>query len=56
MIDVGYDPEEILNAIRGQMEHGKYPPDGVYGDGKAGERIADTLAVCELTVQKRMTY
>ncbi len=56
VINVGHDRQEIMNAIRGQVENGKYPPDNIYGDGKAGERIADILAVCDLAVQKQITY
>lgn len=56
VINVGYDRKEIANAIGKQVEDGKYPPDKIYGDGKAGERIADILAVCDLTVQKQLTY
>jgi len=56
VINVGYDGKEIVNAIGRQVGHGKYPPDDIYGDGKAGERIADILATCNLTVQKRIAY
>jgi len=35
---------------------GKAPRDLLYGDGKAGERIADCLASAPLTVEKRLTY
>ena len=28
----------------------------IYGDGQAGERIAETLATCSFRVQKRITY
>lgn len=56
VINTGYDRTEILNAIRKQLDHGKYSPDGIYGDGKSGERIADILATCSLSVQKQITY
>lgn len=55
-INAGYDRKEIMNAIGRQMKHGKYPPDNIYGDGKAGGRIADILAACDLAVQKQITY
>jgi len=54
VVDVGYDEEEILKAIKQQMEHGKYPSDHTYGDGHAGERIARVLAEYEPAVQKRL--
>lgn len=56
VINAGYDSKEIMNAIGRQMKHGKYPPDNIYGDGKAGGRIADILAACDLAVQKQITY
>jgi UDP-hydrolysing UDP-N-acetyl-D-glucosamine 2-epimerase len=54
--DVGYDRAEIAAAIRGQVEHGPYAPDPLYGDGGAGRRIADVLAGCPLRIDKRSTY
>ena len=56
VINVDYDRKVITTAIKKQLEHGKYKPDFLYGDGHAGKRIADTLATCDLNVQKRMTY
>ena len=56
IINVGYSKEEIIEAIKKQLEHGRYSPDYMYGDGKAGERIAEILATCELKVQKRISY
>lgn len=56
IINVGYKREEIEEAIEKQVKHGRYPTDPIYGDGKAGERIADVLANCELKVQKQISY
>ena len=56
VINAGYDRKEIMNAIGRQVKNGKYPPDNIYGDGKAGGRIADILAACDLAVQKQITY
>lgn len=56
IINVGYSRKEIIAAIKKQLEHGRYSPDYMYGDGKAGERIAEILATCELKVQKRISY
>ena len=56
VVDVDYDREQILEAIKHQSSNGRYPSDSIYGDGKSGKRIADILATHELTVQKRMTY
>jgi UDP-hydrolysing UDP-N-acetyl-D-glucosamine 2-epimerase len=56
VIDVGYDKAAIKAAVRKQVKHGRYPADFLYGDGKAGKKIADILAGCDLDVHKRMTY
>jgi UDP-hydrolysing UDP-N-acetyl-D-glucosamine 2-epimerase len=56
VIDVGYDAGEIASAMRAQIEHGRYEHEPIYGDGHAGERIADILSRCEISLDKRMTY
>jgi UDP-hydrolysing UDP-N-acetyl-D-glucosamine 2-epimerase len=56
VVDAGYEREEIAGAIGRQVRHGRYASDPIYGDGHAGERIAEILARTELTVAKRMTY
>lgn len=56
VVDVDYDREQILEAIQQQLRNGRYPSAHIYGDGHAGERIADILSRCELRVQKRITY
>jgi UDP-hydrolysing UDP-N-acetyl-D-glucosamine 2-epimerase len=55
-ISVGYDSEEIEVAIRRQIDHGHYPSSSLYGDGKAGARIADILAQAPISIQKRLMY
>jgi UDP-hydrolysing UDP-N-acetyl-D-glucosamine 2-epimerase len=56
VVDVGYDKDEIVDAIRRQVENGRYDPEPIYGDGRAGQRIADILAEKTLSIHKRMTY
>jgi len=56
VLDVGYDTAEIVAGIRRQLAHGRYPSDALYGDGQAGARIADRLAVAPLTTQKRLVF
>ena len=56
VIDVGYRRDKIVEGIRRQLRHGRYPPDSLYGDGRAGRRIADLLARVPLTVQKRLVF
>jgi UDP-N-acetylglucosamine 2-epimerase len=56
VIDVDHDRKSIAGAIAEHRRRGKSPSDRLYGDGKAGARIADTLASAELRVEKRLTY
>ena len=56
VIDVDHDRATIAAAIRRQLDHGPYQREPIYGDGKAGERIANVLADCELYVDKLITY
>lgn len=56
VIDVGHDRREIAEAIATHIERGKPERDLLYGDGRAGERIADCLSRAELTIEKRLTY
>jgi len=56
IIDVDYKCDEIEKAILKQVKHGKYLSEHIYGDGNAGERIADILSICKLDIKKRMTY
>lgn len=56
VIDVNYDINEIVNSIKKQMKHGHYPSESIYGNGGAGERIADVLESCELNYNKTLTY
>ena len=56
VIDVDHDRTAIAAAIRDHIKRGRPEPDRLYGDGKAGVRIADTLARADLTIEKRLTY
>ena len=56
VMDVNYDEMEIMEAIKLQIAHGKYPMNPIYGNGKAGERIAEILATEEVNIQKCITY
>jgi UDP-hydrolysing UDP-N-acetyl-D-glucosamine 2-epimerase len=56
VIDVEYEAEAIKAAVRRHLSDGRPPADTLYGDGRAGERIAGHLATTELTIEKRLTY
>jgi UDP-hydrolysing UDP-N-acetyl-D-glucosamine 2-epimerase len=51
-----YDADSIENAIRHQLIHGRYPRSTLFGDGTAGQRIANILADAEISIQKRLAY
>lgn len=56
VIDVACDSNMIEAAIKQQIQHGKYLSEPIYGDGTAGEKIAQILYETEVEVQKRITY
>lgn len=57
VIDVDHNPGAIADAIADQRNHGRYAMQDIYGDGKAGLRIADILAgLGPVTIQKTITY
>ena len=51
-----YDKEKIKKAILTQLKHGKYESEYIYGDGNAGEKIANILATVKLRFSKRIMY
>jgi UDP-hydrolysing UDP-N-acetyl-D-glucosamine 2-epimerase len=56
VIDVEHDRAAIGGAIREHLRRGRPAPDHLYGEGRAGDRIASTLATAELRIDKRLTY
>jgi UDP-hydrolysing UDP-N-acetyl-D-glucosamine 2-epimerase len=56
VVDVAYDAGEIADAVRSQMDNGRYEMEPIYGDGHAGERIAEILSSHEVSIHKRITY
>jgi len=56
VIDVDHNSSAIADAISIQVHHGPFPSEPIYGDGKAGERIANILENCQIHIQKRITY
>ena len=56
VIDVDYERGTIVDAVRSQLDHGPYESEAIYGDGGAGERIADILARNEISIRKRIAY
>lgn len=56
VVDVGYDRHEIMQAIKNFEERPRPESVLLFGDGHAGERIAQTLANVPLKFTKRLTY
>ena len=64
VIDVGHNKQEIINAIEKALKDKKFLAEvrkceSPYGDGKASQRIAETLSKIEITpqlLQKKITY
>ncbi|HFC04234.1 MAG TPA: UDP-N-acetylglucosamine 2-epimerase (hydrolyzing) [Rhizobiales bacterium] len=51
VIDVAHDSEAIIAAVQQHLDHGKYAQDTLYGDGMAGEKIAEILATSPLMLK-----
>jgi len=56
VIDVDYDCDSIRRAIETHLARGRAERDTLYGDGHAGERIANHLATKKLCIDKQLTY
>ena len=56
VIDTPDEENAIYEAIMKQIEHGPYSSETIYGDGHAGEKIADILSKVEVNIQKRIAY
>ena len=56
VIDVSNNKDSIINAVKQHLTHGAYCQDPIYGDGYAGDRIANVLAGSMPMIQKTITY
>jgi UDP-hydrolysing UDP-N-acetyl-D-glucosamine 2-epimerase len=54
LVMVDHDRDVIADAIREQIVHGPYERSHLFGDGRAGVKIADRLAEVRPQVQKRL--
>ncbi len=54
--NANYDRQDIVNAIQHQLSNGRYPSNPIYGDGRAGKRIAHLLAELPLPIEKQLSY
>ena len=56
LTDAAYNKRSIVSATRNQINKNRLPSSNLYGDGNAGQHIADLLATIPLTIEKRITY
>jgi len=56
VIDVDYNRSAIVDAVRKQIDHGRYESDPLYGDGYASEKIVEILRTHEFTIQKTINF
>ncbi len=56
IIFVDYNKQDIIDKISYQLKHDKYNNVGLFGNGNAGELMADKLSTINLNIKKRMTY
>jgi UDP-N-acetylglucosamine 2-epimerase len=57
VIDAAYDRKSILKALDNRLTcGGRLKSEPIYGDGKAGPRIAHVLATVMPDINKRITY
>lgn len=56
VIDVAYDRRAIKDAVLRHLNAPRPAPDPIYGNGNAGERIAEAIAGAKLTIEKRLAY
>jgi UDP-hydrolysing UDP-N-acetyl-D-glucosamine 2-epimerase len=54
VVTVDHDKDAIADAIRDQVAHGRYEQSFIFGDGTAGRKIAEILAVANPPLQKRL--
>jgi len=54
--DVEHDSQQITAAVRDKIRAGRLASDELYGDGKAGDRIAGLLSVIPPVFDKKITY
>ena len=54
--DVDYDEVAIAAAVKAGLAAARHPSSDLYGDGRAGEMIAELLSRAPLTIDKQITY
>jgi len=56
VVDTPYDCDAIAGAVNLQINHGRYERSYMLGDGTAGRKIAEIVAVAPLSIHKSLNY
>jgi len=56
VLNVGHERNEIIAGVEFQVSKVRYPTSDIFGDGKAGWKIAEVLALAPLKVEKTISY
>jgi UDP-hydrolysing UDP-N-acetyl-D-glucosamine 2-epimerase len=56
VLDVDHNRFTITAAVDNHAARGRFPQDHLYGDGRAGTRIAASLLGATLNIEKRLAY
>ena len=56
LISSSFEIDEIKKNILTQINHGRYKPNNLYGDGNASTKIVNILKSADLKVQKIISY
>ena len=56
VIDVGYDSEEIIKAVKTQIKKKRYKRETIYGKGNSSNLISKYLIRLPLTYEKVLNY
>jgi len=56
IIDVEPESQVIFAAVKTQIDHGRYETDYLYGDGGAGDKIADILSKVTLQTTQKINF
>ena len=56
IINVNYDSNKILSAIKKQIKQKRFSKNNLFGNGNAGEKISKILGNIKLDIIKRLKY
>ncbi len=56
VVDVDYESSNIINAVKSQLNNQNINSQDIYGNGKAGEKIANTIFEKSIKINKVISY